>query len=102
MVTKKTTRLPRQGVYVSNGSPVYYDQNGEGIFGDIWRGVKKVGGFIKDKGLISKGLALAGRPGLSGAAKMLGFGDTAQPVMIVPVKRKKKKAAKKRKTKSTR
>jgi len=49
-------------------------QGGKGFFGDLWKGIKKVGGFVKDNGLISKGLTLAGRPGLASGAKMLGFG----------------------------
>ena len=31
---------------------------GEGFFGDLWSGVKKVGSFIKDNKLVSKGLKL--------------------------------------------
>jgi len=49
-------------------------QGGKGFFGDVWKGIKKVGGFVKDNGLLSKGLALTGNPMLSSGAKMLGLG----------------------------
>ena len=49
------------------------NQAGNGFFGDVWSGLKKVGSFVKDNGLISKGLGLTGNPMLSSAAGMLGF-----------------------------
>ena len=94
MTTRKTARVP-QGVYVSNAGPMYYDQNGNGFFGNLWKGAKKAGKFIKDKGVISKALTLAGRPGLAGAAKMVGLGNA--PVVIVAAPKKKAKRKPKRK-----
>ena len=52
-------------------------QNGGGFWGDVWDGIKKVGGIIKDNKLLSGGLSLIPHPyaqlGAKGAG-MLGLG----------------------------
>jgi len=47
---------------------------GAGFFGDLWSGVKKVGGFIKDNKLLSKGLNAIGQSGLANTAGSIGLG----------------------------
>jgi len=53
--------------------PANMEMSGEGIFGDIWEGVKKVGKFLKDSGAATKiadalQAPLAGIIGPAGAA----------------------------------
>jgi len=57
-----------------NGSGV---QHGEGFFGDLWDGVKKVGGFLKDSKILSTVGSMIPIPGVQAGAKIagqLGFG----------------------------
>jgi hypothetical protein len=49
-------------------------QHGSGFFGDLWSGLKKVGGFVKDNKLISKGLDSAGLGKYAGVARQFGLG----------------------------
>lgn len=52
-------------------------QRGAGFWGDVWNGIKKVGGVIKDSKLISKSLAGNPDPRAQTAASIagsLGFG----------------------------
>ena len=68
MVSKRKTKTPQ----------VYVVQTGDGLFGNLargaWKGIKKAAGFAKDQKLLSKGLALVGRPGLASVASMAGLG----------------------------
>lgn len=58
-------------------------QRGEGFFGDLWSGIKRVGNivpwrqvgnFIKDNKLVSKGLAMTPARGLAPIASAVGLG----------------------------
>ena len=52
-------------------------QHGQGFFGDVWKGMKTVGKFIKANKLVSKGLGLIPHPhaqAASRAAAQLGLG----------------------------
>jgi len=55
-----------------------HPQSGQGIFGDIWRGVKTVGNgvykFAKKVPIVSTGLALTGNPAAAAGARMIGLG----------------------------
>jgi len=52
-----------------NGNRVLYTampkgMQGDGFFTDLWKGIKDVGGFVKDNKLLSTGLNLAGKLGV--------------------------------------
>ena len=65
MVKKRATkRAPR---FVAN-------QFGGAWYNDLWNGVKKVGGFIKDNKLVSKGLNAAGLGKYGKIASQIGLG----------------------------
>ena len=72
MPPKRTRKVPAGTIYIQG-------QNGEGFFGDVWRGVKSVGNkvnnFARNTGAVSKGLALIGRPGAAALAKQAGYGQ---------------------------
>lgn len=55
---------------------------GEGFFGDVWSGIKKAAGYIKDNKLISKGLNLipdARAKAAAKAAEAVGLGKRRRP-----------------------
>jgi hypothetical protein len=49
-------------------------QHGEGFFGDLWSGIKKVAGIVKDNQLVSRGLDAAGQGKYAGIARQFGLG----------------------------
>jgi hypothetical protein len=49
-------------------------QHGEGFFGDLWNGVKKVANLVKDNKLVSRGLDAAGQGKYAGIARQFGLG----------------------------
>ena len=51
--------------------------HGDGFFSDVWKGIKKVGGFLKDNKVISNVASLiphAGAQNVGKVAGVLGFG----------------------------
>ncbi len=49
-------------------------QRGDGFFGDLWSGIKKVAGIVKDNKLVSRGLDAAGQGKYANIARQFGLG----------------------------
>ena len=47
-------------------------QHGEGFLGDLWDGVKKVGGFLKDSKILSTVGSMIPHPGVQAGARIIG------------------------------
>ena len=57
---------------------IVIDQNGNGFFSDVWKGIKKGANFIKDNKLLSRGLSAAGN--LTGNSALKKAGNVAGQV----------------------
>lgn len=60
-------------------------QHGTGFFGDVWDGVKKVGGFLKDSKILSTVGSMIPHAGVQTGARFLGqlgLGPDGRPVGI--------------------